>query len=89
MTPWNQVTIIGVGLIGGSLGLALKKASLARRVVGVGHRQASLDAAKACGAADETSLDPAAGVRGSDLVVSGNSGNSSCSRRRPWRPAYW
>jgi prephenate dehydrogenase len=69
MTPWNQVTIIGVGLIGGSLGLALKKAGLARRVVGVGHRQASLDAARACGAADETSLDPAAGVRGSDLVV--------------------
>ena len=69
MTPWNQVTIIGVGLIGGSLGLALKKAGMARRVVGVGYRQASLDAARACGAADETSLDPAAGVRGSDLVV--------------------
>ena len=69
MTPWNQVTIIGVGLIGGSLGLALKKAGLASRVVGVGHRQASLDAARSCGAVDETSLDPAAGVRGSDLVV--------------------
>jgi len=69
MTPWNQVTIIGVGLIGGSLGLALKKAGLARRVVGVGHRQASLDAARACGAVDETSLDPVAEVRGSDLVV--------------------
>lgn len=69
MTPWNQVTIIGVGLIGGSLGLALKKAGLASRVVGVGHRQASLDAARSCGSADETSLDPAAGVCGSDLVV--------------------
>jgi prephenate dehydrogenase len=69
MTPWNQVTIVGVGLIGGSLGLALKQAGLARRVVGVGHRQASLDAALACGAVDETTLDAAAGVRGSDLVV--------------------
>jgi prephenate dehydrogenase len=69
MKPWNQVTIIGVGLIGGSLGLALKEAGQARRVVGVGHRQASLDAALACGAADAVSLDPAAGVRGSDLVV--------------------
>jgi len=69
MTPWNQVTIIGIGLIGGSLGLALKKAGLARRVVGVGHRRASIAEARACGAADETTLDPAAGVRGSDLVV--------------------
>ncbi|MCX5682903.1 MAG: prephenate dehydrogenase, partial [Planctomycetota bacterium] len=47
----------------------LKQAGLARRVVGVGHRPESLAAAKACGAADETFLDPAAGVRGSDLVV--------------------
>ncbi|MBM4018588.1 MAG: prephenate dehydrogenase [Planctomycetes bacterium] len=69
MTPWNQVTIIGVGLIGGSLGLALKAGGLARRVVGVGHRQASLDDARRSGAADETTLDPAAGVRESDLVV--------------------
>jgi prephenate dehydrogenase len=69
MTPWNQVTIIGTGLIGGSLGLALKKAGLARRIVGCGHREASLHEAAARGAADETSLDPAAAVRGSDLIV--------------------
>ena len=69
MTPWNQVTIIGTGLIGGSLGLALKRAGLARHVLGVGHRQRTLDRAVACGAADETTLDPAEGVRGSDLVV--------------------
>jgi len=69
MTPWNQVTVIGVGLVGGSLGLALKKAGLARTVVGVGHRQESLDAAQASGAADWTTLSAANGVRGSDLVV--------------------
>jgi len=69
MMPWNQVTIIGVGLIGGSLGLALKKAGLARRVVGVGHRTTSLEEARSLGAVDETTLDAAAGVRGSDLVV--------------------
>ena len=69
MTSWNRATIIGVGLIGGSLGMALKKAGLARRVVGVGHRQTSLDQALARGAADEVTLDPQAGVRGSDLVV--------------------
>jgi prephenate dehydrogenase len=69
MTPWNQATIVGVGLVGGSLGLALKKRGLARRVIGVGHRRESLQAARAAGAADETFLDVAAGVRGSDLVV--------------------
>jgi len=69
MTPWNQVTIIGTGLIGGSLGLAMKRAGLARRVVGVGHRPSTLDQALASGAADETTLDAAEGVRGSDLVV--------------------
>jgi len=69
MIPWNRVTIIGTGLIGGSLGLALKKAGLARTIVGVGHRQTSLDEALARGAADEITLDVAAGVRRSDLVV--------------------
>ena len=69
MKPWDQVTIVGVGLIGGSLGLALRKARLARRVVGVGRRQASLEAARRRQAADETTLDAAAGARGSDLVV--------------------
>jgi prephenate dehydrogenase len=62
MISWNRVTIIGVGLIGGSLGLALKAEGLARRVVGVGHRQVSLDQALARGAADEATLDPAAGA---------------------------
>jgi len=69
MKPWNQVTIIGVGLIGGSAGLALKQAGLARTVVGVGHRQTSLDEARRCGAADRATLDAAEGVRQSDLVV--------------------
>jgi prephenate dehydrogenase len=71
MIPWNQVTIIGTGLIGGSLGLALKRAGLAGRVVGVGHRRSTLDRAVACGAADAVTLDAAEGVRGSDLVVLG------------------
>jgi prephenate dehydrogenase len=69
MTPWNQVTIVGTGLLGGSLGLALKGTGLARRVLGVGHREASLREALERGAVDATFLDPAAGVRGSDLVV--------------------
>lgn len=69
MTPWNQVTIIGTGLIGGSLGLALKQAGAAGRVVGVGHRRSTLDLAIDRGAVDAGTLDPAEGVAGSDLVV--------------------
>jgi len=69
MTLWNQVTIIGTGLIGGSLGLALKQRDLAGRIVGVGHRQSTLDEALFRSAADEVTLDPCEGVRGSDLVV--------------------
>ena len=71
MTLWNQVTIIGTGLIGGSLGLALKQRDLAGRIVGVGHRQSTLDEALFRSAADEVTLDPCEGVRGSDLVVLG------------------
>ena len=71
MTLWNQVTIIGTGLIGGSLGLALKQRDLAGRIVGVGHRRSTLDEALFRGAADEVTLDPCEGVRGSDLVVLG------------------
>jgi prephenate dehydrogenase len=69
MTRWNQVTIIGTGLVGGSLGLALKQRHLANRVIGVGHRQRTIDEALFRGAADEATLDPCGGVRGSDLVV--------------------
>jgi prephenate dehydrogenase len=39
MQDWDTVAIIGVGLIGGSIGLALQQRDLARRVVGIGRRQ--------------------------------------------------
>ena len=39
---WDTVAIIGVGLIGGSIGLALRERKLAKRVVGIGRRKASL-----------------------------------------------
>jgi prephenate dehydrogenase len=66
---FRQVTIFGVGLLGGSLGLALKQRRLADRIVGVGHRQSTLDAAVARGAIDRGTTRPAEGVAGSDLVV--------------------
>jgi prephenate dehydrogenase len=66
---YKQVTIVGVGLLGGSLGLALKLAGLAERVRGVGHRQSSLDTARDCGAVDETYLNVSDALAGTDLVV--------------------
>src|SRR5258708_31306832 len=65
---FKQVTIIGTGLIGGSLGLALKKRHLAGRVVGC-DRAPVLERARECGAVDAGIVNPADAVRGSDLVV--------------------
>jgi prephenate dehydrogenase len=66
---WRRVAIVGVGLIGGSIALALRKRGLAKEVVGVGRRAASLDVAKAVGTIDEATTELAAGVTGADLVV--------------------
>lgn len=65
---FKQVTIIGTGLIGGSLGLALRKRRLAGRIVGC-DRAPVLERAQDCGAIDSGTTNPADAVRGSDLIV--------------------
>jgi prephenate dehydrogenase len=65
---FRQVTIIGTGLIGGSLGLALKKRHLAANVIGC-DRAPVLERAQTCGAIDSGTTNPADAVRGSDLIV--------------------
>jgi prephenate dehydrogenase len=65
---FKQVTIIGTGLIGGSLGLALKKRHLVGRIIGC-DRAPVLERAQDCGAIDAGTTNPADAVRGSDLVV--------------------
>ncbi len=66
---YPRVLIVGVGLLGGSLGLALKARGIAQQVVGVGRRTASLDTARAMGAIDEASLDLAAACADSALAI--------------------
>jgi len=66
--PFKQVSIIGTGLIGGSLGLALKKRHLAGRIIGC-DRAPVLQRAQDRGAIEAGSTNPADAVRGSDLVV--------------------
>lgn len=65
---FDTVAIIGVGLLGGSLGLDLRARGLARRVVGVTRREETARAILEHGAADEALTDIAA-IRDADLVV--------------------
>src|SRR5580693_8634335 len=64
----RQITIVGTGLIGGSLALALKKRKFAGRIVGC-DRDATLEKARNRGAIDEGFANPGDAVRGSQLVV--------------------
>jgi len=64
----RQITIIGTGLIGGSLGLALKKRKLVGRIVGC-DRPAVLERAQDKGAIDAGVANPAEAIRGSSVVV--------------------
>lgn len=66
--PIRQITIIGNGLIGGSLGLALKKHKFRGRIVG-SDRAPVLERAQEKGAIDEGHTNPADAVHGSDVVV--------------------
>ena len=69
MKRFKTVAVVGVGLIGGSIGLALQKRGLADAVVGIGRRQASLRIARRAGAVTATTIDLAKGVAKADLVV--------------------
>src|SRR5262245_55040946 len=68
---FGKVTIVGVGLIGGSLGQALRKKRLATRVVGVVRRPTALVDSVRRGAVDEATTDLRSGVKGADLVILG------------------
>lgn len=65
---FNQITIIGTGLIGGSLGLAVKKRRLARTIIGCDRGQVLAEALR-MGAIDTAEVRPEAAIAGSDLVV--------------------
>ncbi len=64
---FERVVIAGVGLIGGSLALAGKKAGIFKTVIGVGRGKANLDKALTLGVVDEATTDLGMAVRGADL----------------------
>ncbi|MCW8964954.1 MAG: prephenate dehydrogenase/arogenate dehydrogenase family protein [Gammaproteobacteria bacterium] len=65
----NHLCIIGVGLIGGSLALALKEQSACGRITGCGRNIDNLNKAIELGVIDDFSTDPAEAVRGCDVIV--------------------
>ena len=68
-TMFNRVTIVGLGLIGGSLGLAIKEKRLAKEIVGVSRRKSTIDQAVKNRIVGFATLDLKDGVKNSDLVI--------------------
>lgn len=66
---FQKITIVGVGLLGGSLGLAIKRHKLAREVAGYVRRAASLKDCEKAGAVDYATTDLLAAVSMADLVI--------------------
>jgi prephenate dehydrogenase len=66
---FRQLTICGVGLIGGSLALNARKHRLVERIVGLGRTQSNLDIAVARGLIDFATRDAAEAAQGADLVM--------------------
>ena len=69
MQQYETVAIIGVGLIGGSIGLAIRRHDLAEEIIGIGRRASSLGKARRLGAVDRTTTDLARGVTNAEMVV--------------------
>lgn len=65
----QRLCVIGLGLIGGSLALALQRARSCRQVVGCARRDATVQQAKALGIVQEAYTDPVRAVAGADMVV--------------------
>lgn len=66
---WQKVTIIGVGLLGGSLGLALRRRRLADQVVGYVRRPSSIKESIKAGAVHHATMDLPEAITGADLIV--------------------
>jgi prephenate dehydrogenase len=66
---FDQIGIMGVGLIGGAVGLGARSAGLAGRVVGYCRRPEAAREAASVGAVDDCYTEPARAAEGSDLVL--------------------
>lgn len=69
MPRYQQVAIVGVGLLGGSIGMMLRERGLAQEVVGIGRNRQNLEKAAQLGAIDRPASSLAEGVARADVVV--------------------
>lgn len=67
--PIKHVSILGVGLLGGSIGLALRKTTTDCTISGYGHRASTLASAVKLGAIDRAFENPQQAVADADLVI--------------------
>lgn len=69
MALFDRVTVVSLGLLGGSVARATRERGLAKEVVGVSRREETVRRAERDGVIDRGTSDVAEGVRGADLVV--------------------
>ena len=67
----DHLSIIGVGLIGGSLARALRKAKLVGRITACNRSEATLKKAIKLGVIDDYSLNISEAVKGADVIIIG------------------
>ncbi|MCX6355331.1 MAG: prephenate dehydrogenase [Candidatus Aureabacteria bacterium] len=65
----DKLCIIGLGLIGGSIGLAARERRIARKVYGLVRRQSSIEEARRGKVVEVATMDPEEAVQDSDLVI--------------------
>ncbi len=69
MEKSQDIAILGLGLMGASLAMGLKKRAFVGRILGYARREETRDQALESGMVDEVFSDPAAAVRGADISV--------------------
>lgn len=66
---FNKICIIGLGLIGGSIGLAIKRAGISNQVIGHARSRSTLEVALSRGLVDKVESEARDAVRSADLVI--------------------
>jgi prephenate dehydrogenase len=69
MEQWEKITLVGVGLLGGSLGLAIKQCRLARWVTGYVRHDSRIAECEKVDVVDEVETDLQRAVEDSELVI--------------------
>ncbi|HZQ47903.1 MAG TPA: prephenate dehydrogenase/arogenate dehydrogenase family protein [Verrucomicrobiae bacterium] len=84
---WQKVTLVGVGLLGGSLGLAIKQRRLAAKVDGYVRRSISIGECEKLGVVDHATRDIKRAVENADLVILCTPLSQMCELTRQMLPA--